>query len=540
MTVLLATLPAIFLLGGAFLVLVPLPFLSRFRPAIPVATYVLAVLAVIALAQTMRGAVSLLEPSAILPNLSLTVQWDGTALPLCLFLLTLLAAQALLQRTGDNDPFVGGSLVVAGGAVLFLAADNWTTVAAGWLIVEFGLLIVPPDERADQDAASRAFGWNLTALVAWLSAGVVLSNEASSLRLAEAALQGTAALLVFIAAWIRSGLYPFQSAAPTSAAAAGVRLGVPLLLGGYLMSVLLLRMSGEMQARAWMPLLALAALAISALIVVGQPHGPDALVWSMRAFGAPLVVMPFLVTFPLAGAVTLWLALAAYGACALLSIAVQWRAQLPNLPLYTLLWAAELVLVAMLPLTPAFWSRVGLLADSYASGLLPLWIVLTATLTLILIPLWRELFASRDIAPRAPARYESAALGALFLPLVAAALVPFVFTAPFGEVMAAGAEAAYAGIISPVNPATLIFTLAGLVVPLLASFEFARRWTRGANLIPLRLASVLELTGVARSLDLLYRFLRALVQESLAVLEQPPIAWMIFLAIWVAVWLSGL
>lgn len=540
MAVILAALPALILYGGALLALDAFPIPFRFRRLIPVVAYFAAALAVVWQARASDAPVTLFASSDALPYLSLTIWWGGAALPLSLLVLLLFAASTLMWQSRETQTMRLGGLVTAAGAILFLAADNWTTVTAAWLLVEFGLVIIPADDNPDRDAPARAFGWNLGALVAWLAAGLILANEASSLRLADASVQGLAALLAFMAIWIRCGLYPFQAAAPTNTASIGIRLGLPLLLGGSLMTHLALDTAGPMLFQEWAQIIALLAVGVSALVVVGQADQSDGLVWALRAFGAPLLLILFLVPGPLAAAATLWLAIAAFAAAQLAGIALLWRAQLPSLPLTTVLWFVLLAVVAMLPLTPAFWSRVGLLEEVYASGQLSMWLVLVGALALALIPLWREVFASREVAPKAATRYEYAALALLLVPILAAGVLPGVFAALFGDTLNEGAQRAYNAILNPTSTAALIFALAGLVVPLLISFELARRWTRGVNLIPLPLTHALELVGVARALDLTYRFVRALIQQGMTVLEQPPIAWMIFLAIWVAVWLGGL
>ena len=86
MTVLLALLPALCLLGGAVLYLAPLPLFSRFRNFYPLAAIVLSGAAVLFLARTSSDVLVLFEPSTILPGLTLSLMWNGPALPFGLFL----------------------------------------------------------------------------------------------------------------------------------------------------------------------------------------------------------------------------------------------------------------------------------------------------------------------------------------------------------------------------------------------------------------------------------------------------------------------
>jgi hypothetical protein len=114
-------------------------------------------------------------------------------------LLLVLSGRFLLGLGEDAPNFRIGTLVAEAGALLFLGADNWTTVAAAWLVVELGLLIVPDDEPFGYERVARAFGWNLAAIVVWLTAGLIISNQGGSLRLAEATLPSTAALTSLLA-----------------------------------------------------------------------------------------------------------------------------------------------------------------------------------------------------------------------------------------------------------------------------------------------------------------------------------------------------
>jgi hypothetical protein len=261
--------------------------------------------------------------------------------------------------------------------------------------------------------------------------------------------------------------------------------------------------------------------------------------WVLRASGACLLLLPFFVGARFAPALAVWLASGLFALSGLIAIAWLWRAQLSRLPLTAILWLAVLILAAMLPFGPGFFGRAGLILGAYGEGI-DIWLLLAATMSLILIPIWREVFGSRETAPRAPSRYEIAAFGAAIVPTLLYGLAPLVVLGPWGPAVQQSGELALAAVVPPANLATGAFVVAGLIVPLLASFELARRWAPRASLLPTRLGGILDLSGLARSLDSLYRLARSLVQQSMALLEQPPIAWLVFLAIWVAVWLRSL
>ncbi len=540
MTVIVALLPLLVLAGGAFLGLVPLPIPSRYRNFLPALVCVFAGLTLIVVARTTEIPVTVFQPNEALPALSFSVNWNGAALPLGLLVLVLLATRLFYRRNEDESSFIFGTLVAAAGVLLFLAADNWTTVTSAWLLVELGLLLVPVDEAGNHDAAARALGWNLAGIMAWLTAGMVVANTGGSLRLAEVPLGGDAAFFVLVAIWLRAGVYPFHVAASASVNSMGVRLGIPLLLGGYLMTRMTLQMQSAMTFSGEMQILVLAAVAATALVVVGQPHGGEAFVWMLRAAGAVLLLTPFYVNVVAAPAVSLWLTVSAILVCIFVEVAAQWRAQLDRFPLTMLVWVVVLLLVAALPLAPAFWARVGLLASAYAGVGIALWLVLVITMTFTLIPVWREILASREVAPRAPTRTDYITLAVLLLAILEVTVAAPFFLAPFGTIMQDSSTLVSEALFAPQGFAPIVFLLAGFAVPVIASFELARRWSRQLNFLSPRFTNVLDLTSVSNGLDAVYRFFRTLIQQTLALLEQPPIAWLLFLAIWFAVWVRAL
>lgn len=540
--VLIGLLPALVLLGAAFLMVLPLPFAARYRRFLPLIANALALVTLFFLSTTQREPITLFPPSDILPNLTLTLLWNGSmALPFGIVLLFVLSARFLMDADQDIPLSTAGILVVEGGALLFFAATNWTTLAAAWLWVEFGLLIVPTAAGESRESVGRAFAWNLAAIILWLTAGMMVANEGASLQLVDTALQATPAFLVLLAVWIRCGIYPFQSASPAGAESFGVRIGVPILLGGYLMARLLVQLQGAMDFSTELQLIALCVVGFSGLLVAGQPHGASAFEWVLRTFAAPLLLLPFFYSTNFSPALAVWLALGAFTLSNVIGVAWLWRAQLPHLPLNAFIWIFALVLAAALPFSPGFTARVGFLAAAYGSGQMALWLLLVATIALTLIPVWREILASRESAPKAPTVYEYAAFVFLLLPSLAVALLPMLFVAPLGVTAEAGMKLFADSIVpSGARLAAWVFMIAGLVIPVLAAFELARRWERRVSVLPTVVADTLDLSGVFRAMDLFYRLVRALLQRTLTVLEQPPIAWLIFCAIWVAVWLRGL
>lgn len=537
-TLVVGLLPALVLFGGALLWLVlRLPVFHRW---LPLATCALSAVALV-YSTGASSPVTLFPPNEALPALTLTVYWNSAARVFGMFLLLILIGRFLQGIDDDPPSFVFGALVTAGSALLFFASDNFTTLASAWVFVELGLLCIPADDDGSRESAARAFGWNLVAIVLVLTAGMIVANQAGSLRLSDVVLEGITAFLILVAIWIRSGIYPLQAAAPANLNSLGIRVGLPLLLGGYLMTRLIMQLEGAFAFEAELKILAIAAVGASALVVVGQVHGGIALTWVLRALGAMILLIPlFVADTGVASALCVWFALGAFAVCAFVELAVHWRAEPPRVRLTLIVWIIALVMVTALPFSPIFWTRVGLLGIAYSQVGVALWLLLIATTALVTIPVWREVLASNQVAPRAPTRFDYAALALVLLPSLALTFAPFVFLAPFGAQVERGGRFSLDVLFAPSNTATLIFVIAGLIVPPVVSFELARRWKPRTNLLPTVITNVLDLSNLARVLDALYRFLRALVQQSLALLEQPPIAWLLFLVIWVAVWVIGL
>lgn len=539
MTSFVGLLPALALFGGALLYVLPLPFSSRYRPWVALSACAIAAASLLWLARETE-AVVLFPPEESLPTLTLSLQWSGTTVSFGLFALLITCGRFLFGRATDSRAFVCGALAVLGGALLFFAADSWNTLGVAWLVVEMALLTLPAEQDETRARAGHALGWNFVALVLWFAAGMMLSNQGSSLRLSQVQLEGMPLFFVMLAIWIRSGVYPFHSAAPSIAETLGMRVGLPLLLGGYLMTRVLTQIGGAMSFQSAMEFLALAALGASALVVVGHVHGGEALTWSLRAFGATLLLLPFFADARIAAAASLLFALGAYAVAHFLEIAMQWRAELPRVRLPLMVWVIVLAMLAGLPLAPTFWSRVALVALAYAETGIGLWLLLVATMSLTLIPIWREVFASSQVAPRLPTRFEYAALAFILLPALALSVAPLLFMVTMGADVRSASAQLFDLLFKPANAAALIFLLAGLAIPLLISFELARRWTPHANLLPTRVSTILDLSALARATNRVYQFSRGLIQQTLTLLEQPPIAWLLFLAIWVAIWIIGI
>lgn len=540
MSLVLPLLPILLLIAAAFAFLF-LPPSAHVRLALLWATHVLAGLLILQEARGTTESVWLLAPSAAVPTVTLALNW-AQALPLAWLLLPVVLGRLTLSSEEDTREFVFATLIVEAGALGFLAADSWMSVAAAWLMVEFGLFALPLDGAYDA-RAGRAFAWNLAALVAWLTAGLLLTNEGAGVLLNQVAPAGAAAFLASVAVWVRAGLWPFYAAVPFEPRAFVIRCGVPLLLGGTLLARLVSLTSDVGLLSSDLVVLALVGVGASALMTLRREAGIKILDWVWRSMAAPLMAIPFAIEAGAASALGLWLTLSVFGVTAVLGLVVLWRSQTKRQPWLTFLWASAIALGASLPLSPGFWGRVGLLSDAFARRQVWLLLLWVTAATPALIPLWRELFHSRVIETQTLGKMKYAALVLTLVPFILSALLPTFFLAPLGPRAQQGVTVVLDVALTQASTISLVLLGGAMLIPIVLSYVLARsgRIEHASGLfLPEPVVAVLELRRLARSFGALWQVARALVQQTLGLVEQPPLPWLIFLALWVALWMIGL
>lgn len=542
---LLALSPLLVLLLGALPVspaLLPQRAWRPIRISIVLATFLL-----LLINSRQPGVVPYLFPGfASAPDLDLAFDFGAPALFFAsIALVALLALELFAQPDRPYSRYAGRFATLAGLLAFFLAA-NWTTLAASWLLTDVGLMVWSINESGDPESIGGV--WRNLALsqfgaLVFLGAGALTLNSGSSLRFANASLEGLAADLVLLAAWIRSGLFPFLTAhldsKPGASSDAMARTALVLLAGTYLLVRALTMMKGEFAYSSLLYSTALFATGATAILTLARrEEGVD--IHSVAiALAAPMLLTAFLGPPEGSAALTIWLGLGAFNFVMLAAGLFLIRSNTRNRPLRRILWGVGVFLAAGFPLTPSFLGRTGLYTSAIRVGEAPLVAALVAATTLVLLPLWRGFLAEPfdDVHPPSPADY--AGLGAILLPIAVEGLLPFSFSSLFGRNVEDAGAFAFDAVFRPqtlLMPAILLFSL---IFPIAASLYLARGWGKaGIKLgLPPVLAQALDLTALGRGIVAMLDLIAVSARQTSALIEQHPLGWILFAAIWVAVWL---
>lgn len=519
-----------------------LPLRAPRRLTIVALAQAAAALALIFAARQLNAPLDLFDPSPATPSLVFTLDWP-LGMGFGLIMLAGLSARLLVGAEYDLPTFQFGALVAEAGALAFFAADNWMTLAGAWLLVEFGLASIPSEGTARRARAMRALTWNLAALTLWLTAGLMVANEGGSLRLAEASVSTTPALLIVAALWIRSGLYPFHGAAPADAQTLAPRLGIPVLLASSALTRVLGQGVPAIDLFNILQIFALVGVGVSALLTLRRGEPVSHLEWIARAAGSLLWLAPFTAPAAAAPALCAWIGLATFCLIVIMDTAYWVRTPARPFPWISLLWAAAALVAAGVPFTPGFFARVGLVAGALAERRPLLGLLVVATTSLALIPLARALIDAPRENEQPLARRDYAAIAFALVPALAVGILPFAPLARFGKSVEDGGAFAYDALIKAPGPMTALFLLIVTLLPVALSLFIARRWGRVAQYfkgLPDSAAEILALERWSRGMENVTGSSANLVRQALGLIEQPPVAWLLFLAIWVALWIFTL
>lgn len=535
-------LPPLLLIVTALLVLI-IPIAPSRRLFLIIFSQLLVAPLLVLEARQFNAPIDLYEPSPATPSLVLTLDWSSVALPFGLLVVSAVMARVFAGYERDVRAFQFGVLIAEAGALVFFAADNWITVTAAWLLMEVGLVVIPTEGTAYYDRALRALGWNLAGVVFWLMAGMLTAFEGGSLRLSQTTLTGNAAFLALAAVWIRSGLFPFHAAAPADSQTLIPRLGLPILAATFLLTRILSQGAVNFAFRDEFMILALVGLGVSTLITLGQGELTQNLEWVARTIAAPLWLLPFVLTPRITPALSVWVGASTFLLISMLAVAFWIRTPARPFAWSKLMWGGALLTAVAVPLTPGFWARFGLFATSIVERRPLLILLLTATSSLAVIPLARAVIETprRDEQPISRAEYLAIVLS--LAPILIAGLFPFALPAPFGRIVQDGGAVAYDALFKSSNPALSALLIAVLFLPLVLGVIIARQWRLVSlhwNGLPSRVTDVLELGELGRAGIHLAEGIATLIRQSLRLVERPPVAWLLFVAIWAALWVITL
>ncbi len=545
---LLAFSPLLVLLLGALALLLS-RLRARLAALVSLATIVAALILVYINARQLEIAPYLFPGASSAPDLDLTFSFDTGAVFFSSVALLGFLGIALIENLGAERRGGVGKLVTLAGLIAFFCAANWPTLAAAWLLVDLGLVLWRLTESDGPGA--RGIAWRGLALsqfgsLLFLVAGVLVLNSGSSLRFEDGVLGSLPADLVLVAAWIRTGLYPFQSPprATTPAERHGTleRITITSLLGSYLVVRLLMMLHGDFAYAGVLYALALASVAASGVLALTDPGPGQALASVARAVGAPILLIPFLPVLGARPAFAIWLGLGLFNLLVIGISANLLRASTRRQPWRQVLWGAAILAASGAPLTPGFFGRIGLYAAAMRPSGILLPLAISAATTIALIPLWRAYRAARNEEWRDPTWIEYVGLAALLLPLFIEGLVPFVVTSLFGRQVEDASTYAYDALFHAPNVLEPMLLLSSVILPLPAAFFLAR--IHGAPVPDLGKARgaiprALDLSAIGRGIVLALDSIGVAARQVTALIEQHPIGWILFAAIWVALWLMN-
>ncbi len=579
MGILVSLLPVLVPLLGAIV----LPASRRYRRARPfviLATLVLTLVSLIVAARLPEASTLFVSQPSLVPDVDLRFDYNlATALFSGLALAGVLA-WLLVENLSPGTRFGSPALVTLAGLIAFICADNWATLVAGWALADLGLLAwrLESPEPLHRSLAWRAFGLSLFGALAALAGAFIQLAGGSSLRLPDAALAGWSATLIFLAAWVRSGLFPFQtpvaqqfvpqpgSASYAYSARPGRSRGLhasallgssadllrggqfpgiafSLLMGVYLLVRSQLAQSGDAQYTELLVILALFGVGATAILAVLQTTDEARLGWACWAAGAPLLLIPFLPVPTVHAPLAIWLGLGIWHLLVIGNGVRLLRVHTVRQPWRQVLWVLAILCAVGFPLTPGFFGRIGLYAAALDGGAWPYLLILPIVLTLALIPFWRAFFTAQGEEERSPTLVEYLGLGLLILPPVVEGIIPFVIISLFGSPVEDASAFAYDALLHAPNLLQPVILVLAVILPLPLAFVLARRFSGWDErlIAPARPAlALLDLSLVTQlgiwAMDALSTGLR----ELSALIEQHPIGWALFAALWIALWLLNL
>jgi hypothetical protein len=325
--------------------------------------------------------------------------WNGLASVLILLLtVTALALGGfrddLLPRGVWPGREADRTLWIGAAALCFVCSGNVVTLASGWVLLDLALALrlCPGD---NEEPAGRA--WSLLSLGGLLmpAALMLLGETGVRVTLAEGPLTPLVLTLLWVAALVRAGVYPFHFwlAGPGRTDAGG---RVALHLMGPLTGLWLLGRVNLISGVEWLrrpEWAALGALALLGTALVAWAAPDENLSWRWVSLNrASLIVLAIYMAALAGDQAQVWLLItfALGGALLWVGMAVRRRSG----------WRWPLVLAALAiwgaPGTPGFFSRLVLVFPTNLPVAVPLFGLILISETLLVAALWRLATGSRD------------------------------------------------------------------------------------------------------------------------------------------------
>lgn len=532
------------LVGGAALPLLHPRLRLGLRSLVLPALLTLVLLSFVALLP--RAPASLEFPSwnGISPYVLLVFRLDLMALlPAIMVSIGLLG----LSLVGSEDSPIAAwqDLVLLAATLLILFAGNIVTLVVTWALADW-VRLLHTSQRQPPSHARRIFLVNQIGLLVFLMAIVLGSAEAQDLNQESLQLSDVAGTVVLISVAIRLGLFPFHLSwyyavdEESPDLVWGFLVPVTGSLGALARSAQWLSDSLALPAALWAWFAV--ALLVAAVFAITRTRATQALLWG-AAGGLALAPAAFLAVGPAQrGPVVLWILFGLWTAVLLYLGAERLDLEMPRLPWSRAVAFLGLVTLGSAPLFPGFLPRVELYAGAVGHGYA--WFVLLAagSATLWLVPLWRHWFRFPTSRTGVPAPAEAAGLVILAIPFAVLGLLSLIgfgwlgnpvppIWAPVAFQFTWPLDLLYAGALL----GAVLLPLAASVYLGLVWVESDRDWTWIAPA-----ARPLFLEGVVGRLGrVLVAFAR--LSHSLSnLVEQHVLGWLIFVALWIAIWLFSL
>ncbi len=498
----------------------------RARVWLPVLMLALQIVAVLVNVAPVQHRIALSEWS--LASFSLVFQIDGPGLFLMLLLFVVpLALWLVAPPRAPFDPFV---IFVYSSAVILLMSGSLSTVYFGWVLLDVALFLWRLVRDVERETALRALAVSQLAGML-VFAGAIFANT-------PVASQG--GLLIALALWARLGLFPFHWVLPMRGSDSRdlwTARGVPLIAAaGLWVHWGLLQGSVTRFPVGWISVLATVAL-LTCVVKAWHEEQPPQVVTQATWHAVALIPLAALYGGDGGPAYTLWQTLAAVLALAGFEMALRWRAENRN-HLARWIWIASILVLAGMPLTPAFVGRIGAYAALLQSG--AWWFILVAGLATawVLIPLWNQGLTLASPEPRTATVTETAGLSLFTLFCAVLGLVPMPIAQSLADDFGAAADVAFGRLVSPEGLVVGSIALLVVVVPV----GLAYVWRKSSEAVERQspgwiggVARVLELGWLARLMAGSGFEMSRIARATVSIVEENPTIWLLLVALWIAI-----
>ncbi len=463
-----------------------------------------------------------------LASFSLVFQIDGPGLLLLLIVFVVLLAQWLVAppRT-PFDPLVA---FVYSSAILMLLAGNFATVYFAWVLLDAALFLWRLVRDIERGTALRSLA--ISELAGMLVfAGAVFAKT-------PFAAQG--GWLITLAFWARLGLFPFHWILPMRGSDSRdlwTGRGVPLIAGaGLWIHWGILQGSATTFPVGWISVLATVAL-LTAVVWSWYEEQPPRVAIIATWHAVALIPLATLYGGEGGAAYALWLTLAAALALGAFEIALRWRAESRN-HWARLVWFGGILLLAGLPLTPAFVGRAGVYVALLESGAWWLVVIAGIVTALVLVPLLKLGLSLASSEPRTATLTEAAGLALLILAYAALGLAPMPIAQSLAEDFGAAAQVALDRIISLNDLPSAAIAALIVVVPVILSLL----WSERTDTLRQRSSEWLAVIAQVTDLDWLVQLVTGsgyqmsrIARNTIAIVEENPTVWLLLVALWIAI-----